>query len=256
MAPAGLLDLHCHLLPGLDDGPRDEHETLAMLRVAVMDGISTIVATPHAHRAGAAATLQAVERVNALARESGLSVTVLPGHEARLSSDLIAQVAAGEVLTLNRRGYLLVEWPFTEQWPAQVVVRTTERLLDAGLRLVLAHAERSLVVQQRPEVLEELVERGVMVQVNAASLTGYEGERAREVAELLLRRRLAHVIASDAHNARYRPPRLRFAYELAAQLAGPEYAGRLRTVPEALISGEVVTLPAPQSVTSCNIDLT
>lgn len=255
MAPAGLVDLHSHLLPGLDDGARNEQETLAMLRAAAEDGISTIVATPHAHRAGVEETLRAVERVNALARESGLSVRVLPGHEARLSSDLIQEVTSGEVLTLNQSGYLLVEWPFTEQWPAQVVVRTTERLLDAGLRLVLAHAERSRVVQQRPEVLEELVERGVVVQMNAASLTGYEGERAKEVAELLLRRRLVHVIASDAHNAQYRPPRLRFAYDLAARLTGPAYADWLRVFPERLIAGEVVSLPAPERTGSYNIDI-
>jgi protein-tyrosine phosphatase len=255
MLPDGLVDLHCHVLPGLDDGPRDERETLAMLRAAVDDGISTVVATPHAHHAGANTTLEAVERANLLARESGLPIHVLPGHEARLSSDLIEQVATSEVLTLNRHGYLLVEWPYTEQWPVQVVERTTTRLLDAGLRLVLAHAERSRVVQQRPEVLEALVARGVIVQLNAASLTGYEGERAREVAELLLRRRLAHVIASDAHNAQYRPPRLHFAYELAGQLAGPDYAAWLCQVPPLVIAGEVVSLPAPECSGSCNIDL-
>lgn len=253
MSGLGLVDLHCHLLPGLDDGARDEHEALEMLRMAVEDGITTIVATPHAHRAGAAETLHAVEHVRMLAQDAGLSLQILPGQEARLSSELIEQIAAGEVLTLNQRGYLLIEWPFTEQWPAQVVERATERLLDAGLLLVLAHAERSRVVQQNPAVLEQQIARGVIVQLNASSLTGYEGMRAQQVAELLLRRRMAHVIASDAHNAQYRPPRLRFANEIVTRLTGPEYAAWVQSVPHAIIKGESVLLPSPLPMKCCNV---
>jgi len=240
-----LVDIHTHILPHLDDGARDEREAERMLRIAVEDGIEVIVATPHAHHTQAERVLRAVEELNALAQAREIPVEILPGQEARLSSDLIAECASGAHLTLNQRGWVLVEWPFTDHWPVEVVERATERLLDADLPLVLAHPERSRVVQHNPDVLEWLVARGVVIQLNASSLTGYEGERAREVSEILLRRRMAHVIASDAHNADRRAPRISFALDIAARLAGEEHAEWMRTIPQALIAGQPVILPVP-----------
>jgi protein-tyrosine phosphatase len=239
------VDIHTHILPSLDDGARDEREAVRMLQIAVDDGIGALVATPHAHHTQAERVLRAVEQLNALALAREIPVEILPGQEARLSSDLITECASGTHLTLNQRGYVLVEWPFTDHWPAEVVERATERLLDAGLPLVLAHPERSRVVQHNPAVLEWLVERGVVIQLNASSLTGYEGERAQQVAELLLHRRMAHVIASDAHNADRRAPRISFAYDVATRLSGQEHAAWMRAVPHALIAGRPVTVPRP-----------
>ena len=238
-----LIDLHTHVLPGLDDGARDIDESIAMLTAASADGITTILATPHAHHAGAEKVLAGVERLRAAACEAGIEVTILPGHEARIASNLVQRHQDGTLLTLNGTSWILFECYLFDDWPLHLIERSVDRLLSVGLRPLLAHAERYPFVQREPAALLPLIERGIPIQINAGSLFLRPSDIECVTAEWLLCQRMAHVIASDAHNARYRPPALSAAYERAADIAGADYAEWMRGVPQRVIDDEVVELP-------------
>jgi protein-tyrosine phosphatase len=240
-----LIDLHTHVLPGVDDGARDEAEALAMLAVAARDGITTVVAAPHSHHVKAAQVLAAVERLRVAAREAQIDITILPGHEARISADLVDRYNDGTLLTLNGTNWLLLECYLFHDWPIHLIERSVDRLRDAGLRPLLAHAERYPFVQRDPTALRSLIERGIPIQINAGSLFYRETDIERITAEHLLRTRTAHVIASDAHNARYRPPALRAAYERAVEIAGDAYAGWMCETPLRVLKGQHVDVPTP-----------
>jgi protein-tyrosine phosphatase len=236
-----LIDIHTHVLPGADDGARDDAAALAMLRAAELDGIGTVVATPHAHHVQPETITARVEHLNQLACEEGIDVRVLPGSEVRIGADLVERFEAGKLLTLNGTRYLLLELYLSQEWAFEVVESVIDRLRAADLQPVLAHAERYPFVQREPGVLHTLLDRRVPVQINAAALTGYHGDGAQAAAETLLREGLAQIIASDAHNAEWRPPRLRYAYERAAGLTTNEHARILMANATCIIEGRDIT---------------
>ncbi|MDQ3549281.1 MAG: protein-tyrosine-phosphatase [Chloroflexota bacterium] len=243
MGETPLIDLHTHVLPGVDDGARDDAEALVMLAAAANDGVRTVLATPHAHHVHAAQVLAGVERLNAAACDAGIDVTILAGHEARIAADLVDRYQNGALLTLNGTNWLLLECYLFDDWPLYLIERSVDRLRNAGLRPLLAHAERYPFVQHDPLTLLSLIKRGIPIQINAGSLFLRATDIERISAEQLLRTRMAHVIASDAHNARYRPPVLRAAYERAAEIVGEEYTGWMRDVARRVIDGEEIELP-------------
>ncbi|MQL52243.1 phosphotransferase [Desulfofundulus thermobenzoicus] len=204
-----MIDLHTHILPGMDDGAPEEGEALSMACLAVEDGISHLVATPHVVEGRFCPTrggiLQAVARLNELLVQYDLSLKVLPGAEYRLEPDLPDRLARGELLALNDGGrYLLVELP------AAFVPPYTERVLYElqlrGITPIIAHPERNAAFCRRPALLQALVSRGVLAQVTAGSLTGMFGREAAGKAFYFLERGLAHFVASDAHSSTGRPP--------------------------------------------------
>ena len=196
-----MIDLHSHVLPGVDDGAPDLETSLAILRAAAEDGISAVAATPHV-RDDYPTTPETMERlvadVNDAARAEGIGVEVLPGGELDLE-------AAGELddATLRRFGLggnprvLLLEFPYYG-WPLELR-DLVFRLGTRGFEVVLAHPERSADVQDAPERLRELVDAGVLVQLTAAAVDGRLGHRPAAASRALLAAGLAHLIASDAH---------------------------------------------------------
>lgn len=239
-----LVDLHCHVLPGVDDGATHEAESLRMLRVAEEDGIAFVAATPHAHHCPAGRIPPKVERLNHLAADAGLAVRVVPGQEVRLAADLVARFRAGDLATLNGGRYLLLELPLSGPWPTYLR-RAIDELRALGLRPILAHAERYGDIQRDPTPLRELIALGVPIQVNASSIVGPAERAARPAAERLLREGLVHLIASDAHDDRWQPPRLRAALARAAEIAGPAYAARLVATAALVLRDEPIALPEP-----------
>jgi len=204
-----MIDIHCHILPGIDDGPKDLDESLAMLRMAAADGIRTIVATPHwggpYWEACPTLVRSLVARVNELAAEHDLPVDVLPGCEARMDPALPEKARGGQLLTLGDWGrYVLVEVqgpPF----PLYALEVHFELRL-AGLTPILAHAERLLGVESAWSFAREFVDQGGLLQVNASALGGEEGRAVRNRARRLFREGLAQVIASDGHGTEQRRP--------------------------------------------------
>lgn len=242
---APLIDLHCHILPGVDDGATHEAEALRMLRVAEGEGIAVVAATPHAHHCPAGRIPPKVARLNALAAESGLAVRVVPGQEVRLAADLPARYHAGDLATLNGGRYLLLELPLSGPLPTYLL-RAVADLQALGLRPILAHAERYGDIQREPAPLRELIALGVPIQVNAGSLTGPAERAARPAAERLIREGLAHLIASDGHDDRWQPPRLRAALARTAEIAGPDAVARMIATAARIIRDEPITLPLPE----------
>jgi protein-tyrosine phosphatase len=235
-SPADMIDLHSHILPGIDDGAQSIEEALAMAHVASADGITQIVSTPHdVGWDGAWQNPPAgVEELQEELERHAIQLRVLPGLEVRIDLDTPARARDGQVMTLNRSRYLLVELPFNHYPP--YVEHVLFELQVSGFVPILAHPERCSVLASNPATLFRLVERGVLVQVTAASIAGEFGSAVEAFTRLLLEHRLAHVIASDAHSARLRPPTLSGAVHIAADWIGEQEAiTMVTTVPRAIV---------------------
>ena len=232
-----MIDLHSHVLPGVDDGPETLAGSLDILRAAAEDGIARIAATPHV-RDDFPTTAEAMERgvvgLNAAARDAGIAVEVLTGGEIdrefahSLDDETLRRFGLG-----GNPGVLLLEFPY-HGWPPELR-ELVFRLAVRGFQVVLAHPERNRDVQQSPGRLEELVDAGVLVQLTAGSLDGRLGRPAEACARTLLDEELAHLIASDAH-----APAIRAVGMAAAAAAvGDAPLARWLTedVPYALVTG-------------------
>jgi protein-tyrosine phosphatase len=212
-----MIDLHCHILPGVDDGSDSLDTSCRMAAIAADSGVRQIVATPHrgidpARESGGAAAIRTA--VSALQRELdrwNIPVRILPGSELLLAGDWPLP-APDSLLSLNGSRYLLVEFYFDES--PRAMERRLRAVEEAGFVPVVAHPERYFCVQEQPSIADVWVDRGRVLQLNKGSLLGSLGEEACLCASLLLRRGLASVIASDAHHSRVRTPDMRNLLEL------------------------------------------
>jgi protein-tyrosine phosphatase len=211
-----VIDIHCHILPGLDDGPVNIDFSIAMARAAVADGTQIIVATPHVRAdfdVEPAAIGPAVEELNRRLQTEDVPLRVMPGAEVgwREVRGLDRPTLAS--LCLGTSDYLLVECPYGKS-PADLEA-VLDHVRDSGLKTVLAHPERCPLFQRDPDRLARLVENGALVSVTAGSLAGAFGERVQGFGFDLLERGLVHDVASDAHDHLHRPPRIAAALHSA-----------------------------------------
>jgi protein-tyrosine phosphatase len=237
-----MIDLHFHCLPGIDDGPAEWDEAVALCRTAAEEGTETIVATPHVLRGSWINADPAVrnELLLKLNTRLGGRPAVLPGCEYFFSSDAVElweKGSDGPLTGLNRSRYLLIEFS------AATVPPNTEsifyELVLAGAVPVIAHPERNIEFARSPERLEHLVSRGALVQITAGSLLGHFGRGAERACAEFRRRGLVHLIASDAHSVQRRRPMLRAARELVAREWGPAAEAALfEHNPAAVIASE------------------
>lgn len=234
-----MIDLHVHVLPGLDDGPGDLAEAVEMCQIAAADGIATLVATPHqVHEQWENTDAALIQRLcGEVERAVDGAVRVLPGAEIRACAVLpnwLDEPVVSGLLTLAGSRYVLIEpspYPFTPSLEYLVY-----EVKVAGWRPVLAHPERYGYLAENPEKLRELVRRGASLQLSAASVTGGNGRRAQEASRYLLDNRLAHFLASDGHDCNLRPPRLGQARALVAGRWGEDVAEALtETNPRAVL---------------------
>jgi protein-tyrosine phosphatase len=207
-----MIDLHCHILPGLDDGAPSLGVSLEMAAMAADSGVTHIFATPHCNTRNerknyrSAALIGAYSALQRAIDAAGIPVTILSGAEVLARGDLEAHLAAEDFMTLNGSRYLLVEFYFEE---TAAYIENSLRLVEqAGLVPVVAHPERYYCVQRSPELAEIWRQKGRVLQLNKGSLLGDLGERAYDTAALLLRREAVAAIASDAHHVRYRNPHM------------------------------------------------
>lgn len=223
------VDIHCHILPGLDDGAATLNEALAMAEMAVADGIATIVATPHqlgnhAKNAGnsiCAAVAQFQQHLNA----RQMPLRVLPGADVRIEPDMLRKIRTHEVLTLaDRRRHVLLELPHEVYVPLD---RLLADLASSGLVGILSHPERNRGILNQPSVLRPLVDRGCLLQVTAGSLTGAFGLHVQRFCESLIEQGLVHFVSTDAHGTKARSPVLSQAFDRVAELAGVDAATNL-----------------------------
>lgn len=229
-----MIDIHSHVLYGLDDGAETLDESLAMIRMAAASGTTDLVATPHASPHFRFDPERIRERLNEIA---GQGVRLYSGCDFHLSFENIDDAIRNpRKYTIHQKNYLLVE--FSDL----IIFRNTEeifaRLEDAGMIPVITHPERNGLLRQRVEEIQKWVESGARVQITAQSLLGDFGGRAREFCENLLDRRLAHFVASDAHDCEHRPPKLDVAFAWIEKRYSRELAEQLCiTNPRAAIEG-------------------
>lgn len=239
------VDVHCHLIPGIDDGSKSWEQSLAMARMAVADGIRTIVVTPHqlgsyAHNYGQLIRTRTEELQQFLDAQQ-VPLRVLPGADVRIEASMFKLLRAGQALTLADRGrHVLLELPHELYFPMEDVL---DELRRAGLVGILSHPERNQGLLKQTHLIGPLVKRGCLMQVTSGSLLGTFGPAAQEMAEWLLQEGLVHVLATDAHGHTARRPLMRRAFERAQELVGAEYARELCCLnPAAIADGQDVTV--------------
>lgn len=235
-----MIDLHSHVLPGLDDGAADLEQGVAMMRLAAEAGTTDIVATPHAdlsYRFDA----EAIERASTrLTEATGGKPRLHIGCELHVTYDnVIDCLGHPSKYAIAGRNYVLVELPQFLSAPAMAEV--WERMQSAGIVPVLAHPERNPLLQSRPEILYRWIRKGCLAQVTAASFLGRFGRRAEASANNLLHDRQLHFVASDAHDCESRPPMLDAAFAYVSAHSDTGFAWKLfRDNPASAIRGEAL----------------
>jgi Capsular polysaccharide biosynthesis protein len=237
-----MLDLHCHILPGIDDGAADWETSLKMARSAADDGITGIVATPH-HANGrydneAASVRALTAELNERLREEGIPVTVYSGQEIRVHRDFLSSLESGRLLTVADTRYILIEMPASEVPKDMYELVYELRLL--GMRPIIAHPERNAGIVRVPRQLRELVEAGAYAQVTSHSLLGAFGRGIEKAAWSLCRQGLIHFVANDAHHPVQRGFRLNEAYKQIGATFGEEWASMYKRNARMLLHDEEV----------------
>lgn len=222
-----MIDTHCHILPGIDDGAEDWEASLAMARTAVEDGIQQVIATPHwTGRPGEMEQMEDLaQELTRLLDAAGIKLRLHLGNEVVLVPRLVEALAAGQARCLGATNYVLLETAHFER--GAYMLSALFQLQSAGYRLVLAHPERLRSWQKDPSELKPFIERNCLLQVTAGSLLGEFGGAAQRTAELIVKRGWASLLASDGHSPNSRPLKLSAARRRCEQLIGPAAAASL-----------------------------
>ena len=243
-----MIDLHFHILHGLDDGARTWEESLELGRMAAADGTKVVAATPHSPGSTASRIYDPeliVERaaeLEASLRAEGVDLTIIAGTEISFDVNAAEALRHGLILPYYGTRTVLLEPTFGFLPTFDTVIFELQAL---GYRVLLAHPERIPDVQHDPNRLIPLIERGVLMQITAEALIGAQGERMQHLCELLLTHNMVHVLASDAHRPMHRPPLLRPAQQHAAALIGEAAADMLVNTTPAAILADALFRPSP-----------
>ncbi|AQX55568.1 tyrosine-protein phosphatase [Priestia flexa] len=246
-----MIDIHCHILPGVDDGAQTIDDSIEMARQAVSEGIRTIVATPH-HQNGKYINekqdiLELVQQLNNRLLDENIPLTILPGQESRIYGELVEDYQAGKILTLNDTSkYVFVEFPSSQ------VPRYTERLLydiqSEGLTPIIVHPERNSRLIEEPDLLYNFVNKGALTQVTAGSLTGRFGKKIKKFSLDLIEANLTHVIASDAHNVSGRNFYMEQANDVIESEFGVDMLYLFQDNADAIVKGNACFKDSPEKV--------
>lgn len=220
-----MIDLHSHILPGLDDGSKNIEETIEMARISVSEGINKIVATPH-HRKPRYLTkkedvLGKTIYINSILKQKNIDLKIYTGMEIRMSRDIPEKLRNDELLSLNESKYILIELPFKEELDYTEDVLHEIKIL--GYIPVIAHPERYQVVMNDPNYVKKLIEDGCLIQINSNSLTGQFGTECKQVAEILVKHRMVHLVSTDSHSSRNRSPRVKYGIERMKKISDENY---------------------------------
>ncbi|WP_309089163.1 CpsB/CapC family capsule biosynthesis tyrosine phosphatase [Domibacillus sp.] len=242
-----MIDIHCHILPGVDDGAKDIAHSLQMARTAEQEGITAIVATPH-HMNGTyqnekAVIEQSVQLLNVQLEQEGINVDIYAGQEVRLYGELLEDYQSNKLLTVNQSTHMLVEFP-----SSSIPAFAEQLLFDMqlkGITPIIVHPERNAAIAENPDRLYKLIQNGALSQVTAASVNGLFGKKAKALSLQLIEANLTHFIATDAHNTTTR----RFGLAEAYEAIDPDYAAYFQENAQAVLSGQHIEKEPPQHVT-------
>ena len=220
-----MIDIHCHLLPAIDDGPASWEESLELARLLLNEGVETAITTPHwikgsEWQSDSSYVLELVDELNLKLGEEKIPLKVLPGMEIGINENLVELAKDGKILMLGGGNHILMETPYVSI--PYGIKEIIFRLKVSGFEPILAHPERCGEIQSNPKGLKDIVDSGALIQVTTSSLLGYFGKRARECAISLAKDGLVHFVASDAHSPYKRPPIIKEAITLLKNVIGEE----------------------------------
>jgi protein-tyrosine phosphatase len=243
-----MIDIHCHILTDVDDGPKSITESLEMAKQAAEQGIHTIIATPHHHDGrydnDKTAILEHTHNYEKLLRENDIPLRVLPGQEIRVTADLLEEMDQGSLLTLNENGkYLLVELP-EDDIPGYTEMLIYQMQLK-GFVPIVAHPERNKRIIEQPDILYQLVKQGALVQIGTKSIQGEFGSKVKKFVFQLLTSNMAHVIASNAHQASDWNYSLKDVYDEVKKKVGLEKVYMLQENAQSIVEGQMVHREQP-----------
>ncbi len=244
-----MIDLHAHILPQVDDGPDDWEDSLALLKQGIADGITGVVSTSHVlsdlNTDLEGKLLYGFERLQNFVERENLQISLYLGAEIHCLARFDVQ---SRVATVNGdRKYLLIEFPMNEI-PDNVGHILFQLVLD-GVTPILAHPERNVMIQRDPGRVFSLVQRGVLMQINAGSLTGQFGREVKQLALDMIAHHQAHFVASDAHSLRNRPMKMSGAYDIVMTEFGPDRADQLfKMNPGHVVRAEPIQITEPEPI--------
>lgn len=246
-----MIDIHSHILPGVDDGAQSLTDSIVLGKKAVSEGIDTIIATPH-HQNGKydnfrVDILHRTDELNKLFKEENINLKVLPGQETRIYGEMVEDLRKGELLPLNQVShYLFVEFPSSS------IPGYAERLFydlqNEGIVPVIVHPERNAEIMERPDKLYTLVKNGAVTQITAASLTGYFGKNIEKLSRQMIEANLTHFIASDAHNVKNRSFKMAEAMEIIEKQYGIDMIYYFTENAELLVDGKNIFKEIPERI--------
>ncbi|WP_052487504.1 tyrosine-protein phosphatase [Gordoniibacillus kamchatkensis] len=242
-----MIDTHSHIVPYLDDGPRTLNESVSMAELALREGITKVIATPH-HANGhfdndKSKVIAAVNQLNQRLAELKLPVTVIPGQEIHLYRELLDDYLQGKVMTLGGGNYMLIELPSDTIPPYLFELVHELKLLN--VQPVIAHPERNRQFVKHPELFAGLVKDGVLGQLTVPSVLGKFGKKTRDFSIHLCKSRMIHLLASDAHDLLHRPPSFRQADEVLSRKVGTDFVNALKRNAELITENEQVPRTDP-----------
>lgn len=244
-----MLDLHIHILPGVDDGAQDYEDSIGMADLALKSGIRTVCATPHANQMGRYENFYSLEfsrrydRLQEMLRSNNLPLQILEGQEIMASDDMLEKILDGRLISLNGTQYYLVEFPFGSD-PDWITDRL-EDILSIDATPIIAHVERYHCVQYDPGFVYDWIRMGCVTQMNKGSMLGRFGNSVKETCMPLLNYELIHCLASDAHGPVRRTPWMRDAHEFLTNHFDSNYAEELLTInPRNILNGRSVKIYA------------
>lgn len=240
----GYIDIHSHILPGVDDGAADINMSLEMLRLAQTGGIKEVILTPHnkpmRHNVSISSMHRRMEELQERMQEEGIDIRLYAGNEVYYRSEITRLLDEGDACTLADSSYVLVEFNPMDEF--DYLRNGIYQLMTGGYRPVLAHAERYRCISTSPERVQELVGMGCYIQINAGSIMGRYGWQTRHFSRQILKRRLVHFVATDAHrDAGKRAPYMAACGKYIKKYFGEEYMWQLLGVhPQRIIADEYI----------------
>lgn len=247
-----MIDIHSHILPGLDDGPKDISESLRMCEHCIEDGIKTVVATPHTlngvYDNSREAIMRAVDQLRGELAVRGMRLEILPGADVFMDMNLFARLDKGEVMTINDAGRFMLLEPPRFSPPAHIRQAVFE-LKRRGVTPIITHPERNEPLMNSPEILHDTVMAGALVQITAGSVMGRFGRSVTKHARTLIERNMAHIAASDAHNTHSRRPLMSDAFNEVSRMTSPEEASNMFDLrPRRIIEGVMPAITEPAEI--------
>lgn len=246
-----MIDLHCHILPGVDDGARSLEDSVAMAQKAVFEGIGHILVTPH-HKNGKFINqkedvIKATESLQTELDSRGINLTLYPGQEVRINGDLLQDIENDNILFVDEEErYVLIEFPTLS------IPHYTEALFfqlgQKGITPIIVHPERNQEIIDNPDILVPFIERGALAQLTASSYVGVFGKEIEELSAKLIEANLVHILASDAHNIKGRGFHMKEAYAKIEKNFGSEMKKYFINNSKSIFNGDLVSTNPPSEV--------